>query len=124
MKSDRKLELLACRVAGGSTIKAAAKEIGMSEAAAYAITSSVEFKRRCTEIRSEATYRAVGLLSAGAAQAVATLVELLGVANDPSIRLNASKAILGLVGPLSELGELRSRLDEIESQSHPLKVAK
>ena len=124
MKNGRFMELLAGRVAAGQTIAAAAEEIGCSRSHAYTISAGAEFRKRVATIRSEALAAAVGLLSAGAAQAVGTLVELLGVANDPSIRLNASKAILGLVGPLSELGELRSRLDEIESQSHPLKVAK
>jgi tetrahydromethanopterin S-methyltransferase subunit G len=32
------------------------------------------------------------------------------------VRLNASKAILNALAPLTELNELRSRLDELEKQ--------
>ena len=123
MKSDRKLELLACRVAGGSTIKAAAKEIGMSEAAAYAITGSVEFKRRCSEIRSEAVSQAVAVLTSGATAAANALVRLLS-SEDEKIVLAAAAKLLGGIGPLQELSELRERIEQLENQPQSLRVAK
>lgn len=57
---------------------------------------------------------AVGRLSSAASQAVDTLVQLLSPHNKPSVRLNAAKAILLQLGPLSELGELRARIDRLE----------
>jgi HEAT repeat protein len=124
MKSDRKLELLACRVAGGSTIKAAAKEIGMSEAAAYAITGGVEFKRRCSEIRTEAVLQAVAILTTGATAAANALVRLLS-SEDEKIVLAAAAKLLGSLGPLQELTELRQRIDAIEGQNQSqLRVVK
>ena len=123
MKSDRKLELLALRVAGGQSIKAAAKEIGMSEAAAYAITGTVEFKRRCIEIRSEAVSQAVAILTSGATAAANALVKLLG-SEDEKIILAAAAKLLGSLGPMQELSELRERIEQLENQPQSLRVAK
>ncbi len=109
------LELLAVAVAGGATVKAAAESCGCSERHAYRISAQPEFRQRVSEIRAEMTSAAVGELSSAASEAVATLRELLTSANEPSVRLNAAKAILNALGPLSELSELRARLEALES---------
>lgn len=114
--SGRFTELLAVAVAGGSTIRAAAESSGCSERQAYRVAASPEFKQRVSEIRSEMTNAAVGELSAAASEAVATIRELLASTNEPSVRLNAAKAILNALGPLSELGELRERLSVLEAE--------
>ena len=113
--SGRFNELLAVAVAGGSTIRAAAESCGCSERQGYRVAASPEFKSRVSEIRAEMTSAAVGELSAAASEAVACISELLASTNEPSVRLNAAKAILNALGPMSELGELRSRLDALES---------
>jgi HEAT repeat protein len=113
--SGRFLELLAMHVASGKTIRAAAEESGCSERQGYRIAATAEFKSRVSEIRSEMTNAAVGELSAAASEAVATIRELLNAENEPSVRLNAAKAILNALGPLSELGELRQRIAALES---------
>ena len=113
--SGRFNELLAVAVAAGSTIRAAAESCGCSERQGYRVAASPEFKSRVSAIRSEMTSQAVGELSAAASEAVATIRELLASTNEPSVRLNAAKAILNALGPMSELGELRSRLDALES---------
>ena len=113
------LEPLAVAVAAGESIRSAAAEIGCSESVAYHMSASPEFRQRVAEIRSEITAEAVGILTRGATQAAATLVELLDAANDPKDRLNASKAILASLGPVSEIHELRARLDAIEKQTPP-----
>ena len=107
-------EALATSVASGETIKASAVLAKCSDSQAYRICATVEFRSRVSEIRSEVTSQAVGRLTQAATTAVATIVELLGPQNEPSVRLNASKAILLQLGPLSELGELRARIDRIE----------
>lgn len=108
-------EPLALRVAAGLSIKAAADVVKCSTQTAYNISASPEFRSRVSEIRSEVTTEAVGRLANAASQAVDTLVELLDRSNDPSIRLNASKAILAALPTMTEFGELRSRIDAIES---------
>ena len=114
--SGRFTELLAMHVASGSTIRAAAELCGCSERQGYRISGTPEFKNRISELRSEMTNAAVGELSAAASEAVSCIRELLASTNEPSVRLNAAKAILNALGPLSELGELRARLEALEQQ--------
>jgi len=95
---------------------------------------------RVAAIRSEITSSTVGILTQAATKAAQTLLELLGRENDPRkvevsidtskaqtllellgrendppVRLNAAKAVLLQLGPLTELGELRARIDALES---------
>ena len=121
-KPSKYQELLATEVACGASIKTASEKIGCKLQTAYNISCTSEFKTRVASIRSEITAQAVGLLTRGAAKAAATLIALTGESNEPSVRLNASKAILATLGPLSELGELRARLDAIEQGR--LRIAK
>ena len=109
--SGRFLELLAVQVACGKSIRDAAEEIGCSERQAYRLSSTPEFNRRVAEIRTAALDAATGLISDATSLAVRKLVALL---DDPHVALGAAKAILSNVGPLSELGELRKRLDALE----------
>ena len=108
------MELLAVAVAGGQTVKAAAESCSCSERQGYRISATPEFKSRVSAIRAEMTSQAVGELSAAASEAVTTIRELLASTNEPSVRLNAAKAILNALGPMSELGELRERLATLE----------
>jgi hypothetical protein len=121
-KNGKFFDLLAVRVAGGETIADAAKEIHCSRSHAYTLSGNPEFRQRVAEIRTAAVAAAVGRLSDAACQAVATLRELLDAANEPSIRLNASKAILAALPTMTEFGELRKRIDDLERS--PLRVAR
>ena len=113
--SNKFFEALATSVASGETIRASAGIAKCSESQAYRICATTDFRNRVAAIRSEITNQAVGRLTQAATTAVATIVELLNPENEPSVRLNAAKAILSQLGPLSELGELRARLDRIEA---------
>ena len=117
------LEPLAVLVAGGSSIKAGAGVVNCSEQTAYNLSSTPEFKSRVSEIRTELTTEAVGKLTSAATEAVDTLRSLLNATNEPSVRLNAAKAILASLGPISEANELRARIDSIEGQAS-LRVAR
>ena len=114
-RESKFFEALATSIASGETIKASAALAKCSDSQAYRICATTDFRSRVSEIRSEITSQAVGRLTQAATTAVATIVELLGPEHEPSVRLNASKAILLQLGPLTELGELRARLDRIES---------
>lgn len=124
MKKPKQLEILAVHVAGGKTIRQAAAIVGCSEATAYGFSSSDEFKQAVSRLRSEAVNSAVGSLSDAATEAVSTLRSLLNATNEPSVRLNAAKAILANLGPISEANELRNRIDAIEHGATHLKVAR
>lgn len=106
-------EPLAVLVAGGSSVRDAAAEVGCSESTAYRASSSDPFRRRVAELRSEITSQSVGLLAEGATRAARTLVALLDD-DEASTRLAAAKAILGALPRVSEFGELRERVDAIE----------
>ena len=114
-KESKYFEALAMSLASGLTIRAASGAASCSESQGYRICATTEFRLRVAEIRSEITSQAVGIITEGATKASTTLVELLGPANEPAVRLNAAKAILLQLGPLSELGELRLRIDRIEA---------
>lgn len=122
MKS-KYFEPIAVLVAGGNSIKAASETAGCSLQTAYNLSATPEFRQRVSEIRTQMTTEAVGKLTLAATQAVDTLMELLTSEHEATIRLNASKAILTHLGPLSEHGELRQRISDIESRAH-LKVAR
>ena len=116
------LELLAIEVAGGSTLKVAAKTVGCSYSHASHISASdPAFQQRVSQLRSEATQQAVGMLSIAASKAVATLERLLD-SEKPGDRLNAAKAILATLAPLSEFAELRARIDRLENDK--LRIAR
>jgi len=124
MKKSKFYEPLAAAVASGSTIKAGAGIVGCSVSTAYTISADRDFRQRVSELRTEAVTEAVGKLSDAASQAVDTMRELLGEAHDPPVRLNAAQAILGALGPIGEIAELRQRLDQIEQQGNGLRIAK
>ena len=111
--SDNKAELLAVAVASGQAIKDAAEDCGYSVSRAYHVSASVEFKSRVAEIRQTVLDGAVGRLNAAAARAVDALVAVLDSGEDKD-RITAAKTVLSLLGPISELGELRARLDRLE----------
>jgi hypothetical protein len=124
MKKSKFFEPLAVAVAGGLSIKAAAAIVNCAVSTAYAVSADDDFRRRVSQIRTEAVAGAVGRLSDMASRAVDTLGELLDASNDPPVRLNAAKAILGAVGPMAEFAELRARIDAIEATGPGLRVAR
>ena len=114
--SSKFFEQLAVSVAGGARIRTAVKEIGCSESHGYHLSSSPLFKSRVAELRAEITSAAVGRLSSASTVAVDTLVTMLDSDYEPSVRLQAAKAILSALGPVSEVSELRDRLKNLESE--------
>lgn len=117
MTKSKFFEPLATHVAAGHTIKTASKLVNCAEQTAYNVSADREFRQRVAEIRSEITYQACGRLADAASQAVDTLRELLDAANDPKDRLTAAKAILAALPGMTEFGELRARIDALESTS-------
>ena len=114
-KECRYLEILAVRVAAGSSIRDSAANIGCSESTAYQISSSTEFKQRVSELRTQATDQAVGKLSELACQAVQVLAVVMSDADARAgDRIRAAVAVLTMLSPISELHELRQRIDTLE----------
>jgi hypothetical protein len=117
MKKESKfLEGLAAHVAGGSSIKTSAEVVGCSIQTAYNLSATTEFKTRVASIRSEVASSTVGTLTLAASEAASALRELLDASNPPAVRLNSAKAVLASLSAISELGELRARIDALESK--------
>jgi len=117
MKKQSKFsEQLAIHVAGGSSIKTSAEIVGCSLQTAYNLSATAEFRQRVSAIRSEVASGTVGTLTLAAAEAASTLRELLNESNAPAVRLNSAKCILTSLSSISELGELRARIDALESK--------
>lgn len=112
-KDSGRFEDLAAEVAGGLTIRAAAAVLGIPERTAYRWSGESEFRQRVARLRSAALDATVGKITEATSQAVDRLVDLL---NDPQFGLQAAKAILTHVAPLSDLGELRQRVDALEAE--------
>ncbi len=115
-KTSRYFEPLSLAIAGGQRIRDAALSCGCSESTAYRVCRTVEFRSAVASHRTEATDAAVGGLSELALDAVAVLRSvMMDSGAKPADRLTAAKSALQLLAPLSELVELRSRLDALES---------
>jgi hypothetical protein len=119
-KDCTKEQVLAARVAAGETVAAAAESVGWSPSRAYRITSTPDFKRQVAEIRTQAVSAAVGSLTEAAKEAVDALRAALK-SDKPSDQIAAAKAILASLAPISELAELRQRIDDIENRS-PMRI--
>ena len=116
MASSGKFESLALLLASGTSVKAAAQQLGIGARTAYRIASSDKMKARVASIRTEIASGTVGELTLGASEAASTLRSLLDPSNAPAVRLNACKAVLASLSAISELGELRARIDALEKK--------
>jgi hypothetical protein len=117
MATNGRFEALALAIATGCTIKKAAQQLGIGQRTAYRIAATDRMKTRVCQLRTQITSEALGTLTTAASAAANTLASLLDASNDPSIRLNAAKAILTHLAPLSEFSELRQRIDALERVS-------
>jgi HEAT repeat protein len=103
-------------LAGGQTVRDAARSAGIGERTATRRAADPAFCRRVAELRSGMVARAAGQLADGMAQAVATLRELL-TAESESVRLAAARSILEIGPKLRETVELEERMAAIEAQA-------
>ena len=116
-KMGKYAEPLAAALAAGCSIGEAIARAGVSSTHGYRLARTPEVRRRVAEIRASAASATVGLLTAASSQAVKVLAEIMANAEaKDSDRIAAARAVLSMIGPMSELHELRQRLDAIESQ--------
>jgi hypothetical protein len=107
-------ELLALAVATGRDRAGAAKAAGVSEPTVTRRMRDPDFRARVAELRAAMVDRAVGLLSAAAAAAVAKLATLLKSENE-RVSLRTAVAILENVVRLKTAAELEERLARVEA---------
>ncbi len=103
---------LAC----GATVEAAARQIGISERAAYKRLEKPEFKRQLQELKVDMVQRASSALVAANMEAVKALLELVKPNVAPSTRLGAARSIIELGMKLCEFTDLGQRLLALEQQ--------
>ena len=107
---------LVAALAGGATVRDAARQAGVSERTVYRRLDDPEFSRGVTEARAELVTRAVAMLAEAGTEAVRTLRALLADGTPPAVRLGAARAVLELGTKLRESEELEQRLATLEGQ--------
>ena len=106
---------MAMLVSGGVSIRDAAEIVNCAEQTGYNIARTTEFRQLVCELRTAQTGIAAGKLSKAATLAVDVLEEIaVDKKQTAAARVSAANSILSKLGPVTELGELRARLDVIE----------
>jgi len=116
MKKRRDEIELVIALATGSSIREAARLAGFSERTARRRNADSDFQNRVSAARDELWGAAIGKLADTAAEAVATLRELLSC-DDPKVRLGAARAVLAVAPHLREAVEHEKRLTELEARN-------
>ncbi len=106
-------EALALAIAGGRTLRDAARAAGVSERTAARRWADKDFRLRVSELREEMTRCALGRLADGMGEAADTLRGLLSAETD-GVKLAAARAILQLGVELRALVELEEKVRELE----------
>jgi hypothetical protein len=115
-RGRRNPDALALALAGGATVRDAARTVGMAERTAYRLSVDPAFRRRVLQLRGEMTGRAAGALADGMSAAVQTLRDLLSAGKE-GVRLNAAKAILQLSAELGQIADLEQRIRDLEEET-------
>jgi len=118
-KGDAELILA---LAGGSTVRQAAKRAKVSERTAHRRLNDRDYRRRIDAARAEMISQATGQLAKAATDATTTLSKLLKSESD-AIRLGACRTILENCERLRQGVELSQRMTELE-RLHDELVAK
>ena len=101
-------------LAGGATVRAAARKSGISERTAYRRLGEADFRKKVSTIRAELIERATGRLAKTSTKAAATLGRLLG-SKDERIQLAAARWTLRILTHLRDHDELNERLHTLET---------
>jgi hypothetical protein len=108
------LEVLAIGVASGLSLADAARQAGIKYITARRRAADPAFRRRVEELRQVITDQALGRLTKDMTAAADTFSALL-TDPAPQVRLAAAKAILDYRSRLKADGELRDKVDRLES---------
>jgi transposase-like protein len=106
-------DLLAVRLAGGSSFKDAAAELGVDERTARRRWANPAFRAKVAQLRREMTDRAVGRLADALVEAADELRRLIG-SNNESTRLRAAIALLNHATQTVLLADVQARLNALE----------
>lgn len=123
MKKSKYMQVLAASVASGLSIKDASAIAGCAESTGYSLSCTDEFRSEVSRIKTQAIEQAIATLSNSATLASQTVVKLLS-SSDEKVALASAVKLLTMLAPLTELHELRARIDAIESRGPGLRVAR
>jgi len=103
-------------LAGGQTVRDAARQAGIGERTATRRAADADFRRRVAELRGEMTARAVGRLVEGMTAAADKLRQLVDAA-DERVALAAAKELLAAAVRIREATEIEERLRNLEQST-------
>ena len=99
------------------SIPGAAKIIGVGEKTLWRWLQLENFKRRYKEARREVVRQAIALVQAGMSDAVKALQDVMTDEKAPaSARVSAARAMIDMGLKASEIMDLESRIENLESQ--------
>lgn len=115
-------ELLAQTLAIGTGRREAAVKHKIAERTVYNRLADPAFMGRVTAIRRDLLATALSGLYAASGDAVATLKDLLDPKYPPTVRLGASRAIIGELLDVSFASEVSDELESLKSEIELLKM--
>lgn len=101
-------------LAGGATIRDAARRASIGERTVYRRLDEPDFRQQVQAARADMVAQAVGKLADAATKAVDTLSALLD-GDSESVRLGAARAILEIGTKLRDATEFEARLAALEA---------
>jgi len=101
-------------LAGGATVRDAARRAHVGERTVYRRLDEPDFRRQVQDARADMVAQAVGKLADAATKAVETLSALLDGESE-SVRLGAARAILEIGTKLRDATEFETRLAALEA---------
>jgi transposase-like protein len=112
---DARREALALALAGGKSVAAAARKLGIGVSTAFLWKAEPGFAGRVAALRAELFAEAVGVLAGANARAARRLARLVG-SKEARVALAAAVKTLELGRMLHEAGELLARVEQLEAR--------
>jgi AcrR family transcriptional regulator len=117
-------EQLLAGLAGGTSVAALARQIGVSERTIHRRLETKEFRDRLHRLRGQILETAGGFLASAALESAQTLVALQGEEHPPAVRLGAARTVLEQAVRVRELIALETRVDQLQQDIERLEASR
>ena len=119
MRASTKKKLFAQHLAAGKSVVSICEELSMSESTGYLWKKDPIVQETVDEIITETRQRIVNQLTNSCASVIGeltkmALMDLADPMNDPRLKIRACQSLLDVYLKLSEIGDLQTKLAEIE----------
>jgi hypothetical protein len=111
--------LLVAALAGGQTVRDAAKTANVGETTVYRRLNDPSFRRAVADARRGLVEDAAATLARCSSGAATTLALLMSPSERPAVRLQAAKAVIELAVKTRQAVELEERVAALEAASRP-----